>query len=112
MLQAIGIAQAAGERLDPSELAEALNATEFAIRERVEVIERYGLAYSGWGEVDEPFLRDSGRQYLRQGGQVDADVLRFLPAHVDDLNARHALLCGGSVLVDEFRYAIRRREGP
>ena len=112
MLQAIGIAQAAGERLDPSELAEALSATESDIRERVEVIEGHGLAYSGWGAVDAPLLRNSGRQYLGLGGEVDAEILRFLPVHVDDLNARRALLCGGSVLVDEFRCAIAQREGP
>ncbi len=112
VLQAIGVAEAAGEQLDLAELADALNATEYEIRARVEVIEGYGLAHSGWGEVDEPFLRDSGRQYLRVKGQVDHDILRFLPAHIDDLNARRALLRGGSVLVDEFRYAIGRRDGP
>lgn len=112
MLQAIGVAQAAGEQLDPVELAAALYATEYEIRARAQLIERYGLAYSGWGEVDEPFLRDSGRQYLKLKGQVDSDILRFLPVHVDDLNARRALLRGGSVLVDEFRYAISRRDGP
>lgn len=56
-LRAIGVPQAAGEQLDPPELAEALNATACEIRARAHVIEAHGLAYSGWDEVDAPILR-------------------------------------------------------
>jgi hypothetical protein len=41
-------------------------------------------------------LLEAGRQYLELNGEVDSDVLRFLPIHVDDLPARRALIAGGT----------------
>jgi hypothetical protein len=50
-----------------------------------------------------PVLTRAGRQFLRLGCIFDEDALEFLPRTIDDLFARRALLCGGSVLVDTFR---------
>lgn len=111
VLQAIGIAEAAEEKLTLATLSRDLAVSEEQILFRVQAIEAYGLAYAGWGEIDWPMLRGSGRHYLAAKGQVDTDVLGFLPLHIDDLNARRALLKGGTVLVDEFRYAINNGRG-
>lgn len=58
-----------------------------------------------------PCTPDPGRQYLSLKGRVDAEVLRFLPVYIDDLNTRRALLKGGIGLVDEFRHAINKGDG-
>jgi hypothetical protein len=53
-----------------------------------------------------PILTAAAHQYLDLEGVVDDDVLTFLPAAIDDLHARLALLEAGTVLVDEFRAAL------
>lgn len=54
----------------------------------------------------------AGRQFMEAGGEVEDEVLRFLPAAIDDLYARRALRDGGAVLVDEFRYQLLHDNGP
>src|SRR5688500_6955482 len=57
-------------------------------------------------EDEPPRLRHAGRQWLARNGEWTPDVLHFLPVYIDDLHARRALIEGGSVLVDEFRYQL------
>jgi hypothetical protein len=53
-----------------------------------------------------PLVTAAAQQYLDLEGDVDEDVLTFLPAAIDDLHARLALLDAGTVLVGQFRTAV------
>jgi hypothetical protein len=59
------------------------------------------LAVAGEDERP-PVMMRAGRQVLHLGCVFDESALGFLPRTIDDLFARRALLCGGSVLVDAF----------
>lgn len=106
ILQAVGVAEAADERLDLARLGDELTLPEDVLRQGVEVLEGWGLMLSGMEDGLPPILRAAGRQYLSLRGVVDASVLGFLPHVIDDLHARRALLQGGTILVDEFRGAV------
>jgi len=106
LLQAAGIAQAADEQFDLGELAQYLGTSEPSVRTELGQLDRAGLLVSGVKEAQPPMLLSAGRQYLAAGGDVSWEVLHFLPGVIDDLHAREALLHGGGVLVDEFRYQL------
>jgi hypothetical protein len=76
----------------------------------VALAEDWGLVVSGIGRGLVGRCR-SGDQYLALQGRVEQPVLLFLPHVIDDLHARQALLCAGTVMVDEFRDAIIRGRG-
>jgi biotin operon repressor len=104
LLQAAGVAQAANEPLDLAALASELDMSEQAVGLEIEQLEAAGLMLTGQQDHESPLLLDAGRQFLAAGGEVSWDVLDFLPRVIDDLHARQALIHGGVVLVDEFRY--------
>lgn len=106
ILQAVAVVEAAEEPIDVASLAEEFGLPEGVIRERLEVLEGWGLILVGLEEGLPPLLREAGRQYLALRGSVESSVLEFLPHVIDDVHARRALLQAGTVLVDEFRAAV------
>ena len=80
------------------------------VRDAAAVAEQWGLVTGGPGRglLD---LRRCGDQYLALQGRVDLPVLEFLPDVIDDLHARRALLCAGTIVVDAFREEIIRGRG-
>ena len=106
LLQAAGVAEAAGERLDGGELAAELHLDRDTIAVAIEQLERAGLLLSGVGESARPMLLSAGRQFLTAQGDVAPAVLSFLPSVVDDLHAREALLQAGVEMVARFRTDI------
>jgi hypothetical protein len=88
-------------------IAARLESPLTVVRATAELAEHWGLIESEPGE-GVVTLRRSGEQYLAFDGLVDTTVLRFLPDVIDDLHARRALLCAGTVVVDAFREAIIR----
>lgn len=107
LLQAAGVAEAAGEPLDINALAVQLKTSVVDVRSEIEILEGQGQFLSGIDEPTPPILWSVARQFLQRRGDVDMTILNFLPATIDNLDAREALIDGGSVLVDEFRYAVR-----
>jgi hypothetical protein len=105
LLEAIAMAEVSGASLDLEALAAELDVSPAVVENGLEWIDEHGLAFTGLDELP-PGLRRAGRQYLAVRGKVAHDVLRFLPRTIDDLHARAALLRGGTVLVDELRYAV------
>jgi hypothetical protein len=110
VLRAVGVAEAAGEEWHLA-AAEAMAAElELSITQlevALESLDAVGLVYAP--PLTEGLtlrLRRAGRQYLTRGGKVERSVLSFLPHTIDDLNARAALLNAGTIVVDEFRYAV------
>jgi hypothetical protein len=103
ILEAVGMAEAMDVPLDPVQLAVELDLTVCDVRERLVRLVSYGLL-----EADDPVpvLLTAGRQYLREKGATEPEVLRFLPEVFDDLNARRAVLAGGSMLVEELAAAV------
>lgn len=110
LLEAIGMSQAREETLDVPQLARDLGRPEDVLFSQIEQLESWGLALAN-PEVDPPILLDAGKQYLRERGAVEADALRFLPDILDDLNARRAVLRGGSLLIDEFSREVAAGRG-
>ncbi len=110
LLKLAGLAQAADELLDISQIASERDVSEGVIRQQIEHLESAGLLFGALDEEEQepPVLRGAGRQYLARCGDVPRAVLRFLPGEVDDLNAREALLVAGTIVVDEFRYHLLR----
>jgi hypothetical protein len=114
LLNAIGMAAAKEEPLDKAALCRELEMEAQTLEMLLGELERVGLA---WFEIDEdgkevsPFLSTAGTQYLAMKGEVPAEILHFLPRTIDDLHARKALIVGGGVLVDEFRYALLHGNG-
>jgi len=111
VLQAVGVAQAANEQLPVNDLARMHDMSVSSLRVAIEQFERMGLLFSGLEEGNSPILLDAGRQYLKRRGDVPLEVLNFLPAVVDDLDARQALIHAGTRLVDEFRYQLLNGTG-
>lgn len=110
VLQSLGLAEAAGDYLCPATVEQLAGETEMevaAFRLACRFAHEAGLAYAPL-ERDpyRPTLMKAGRQYLFRRGAIDADALTFLPCTIDDLNARSALLRGGTLLADEFRHAL------
>jgi hypothetical protein len=104
--------QAWGERpFDPAELASDLGENQGLTETRLGELNSAGLILLGDRPTEQPLVRDAGKQYLELRGEVDRDVLHFLPQVIDDLHARAALITGGRILVDEFRFAIQNGEG-
>ncbi len=104
LLQAAGVAQAANEPLDLPALASELDMSEQSVGLEIEQLEAAGLMLTDRQGHESPLLLDAGRQFLAAGGEVSWYALHFLPRVIDDLHARQALVHGGVVLVDEFRY--------
>ena len=102
------MAEAGKVSLDLSRLADELQRSVDDVRAQVEQLEAWGLLLVGPENELPPMLLDAGRQYLRARGAVDRDVLSFMPATLDDLNARRAVLDAGARLVDEFAYQVAR----
>src|SRR4051812_37820620 len=111
LLNATGVAQAAREPLDFQTLAAELEQPEQSIIMQFEQLEAHGLALRSDDPSSPPLLLNAGRQYLARHGDVDGDALTFLPAHVDDLHARRALLDAGTVLIDAFRAEVLAGRG-
>lgn len=107
LLEAIGMSQASEEVLDVPQLAKELGRTGNVVSRQIEQLEAWGLVLASPG-VEPPILLDAGKQYLHARGAVEADALQFLPRVFNDLNARRAVLHGGSVLIDEFSYNVAR----
>lgn len=114
VLNAVGMASAKEEPLDKGALCRELEIEPQSLEMLLEELERVGLA---WFEFDEdgkevfPYLATAGSQYLAARGEISAEVLHFLPGTLDDLHARTALIAGGAVLVDQFRYALLHEDG-
>lgn len=106
LLEAAGVAGAAGECLALEDLAREHDASISSLELEVERLEQMGLLLSGLDEGDTPMLLDAGRQYLKRQGDVPREVLRFLPRTIPDLHAREALIHAGTTLVNEFRYQL------
>jgi hypothetical protein len=99
--------KAHGERpFDLAELASELGEHQNALESHLDELDAAGLILRGELATDPPLVMHAGQQYLELHGEIDGDVLRFLPRVIDDLHARVALLVAGTILVDEFRYAI------
>ncbi len=106
VLHAIAMAEASDEPLDIPTTATELELSQADLRQRIQQLEHNGLALAGLDEAFHPILLNAGRQFLTRSGEIDDDVLSFLPGVIDDLHARRALLRGGIILVDEFRAAV------
>jgi PAS domain-containing protein len=104
VLEAAGMAEAAGEALDLPALALELHASPEDAAEALHRSDGFGFVLGGPGDV--PVLTRAGRQFLRADAPFPRPVLTFLSDTIDDLHARQALLLGGTVLVDEFREAL------
>jgi hypothetical protein len=90
------------DTVDLPALAARLELDEGTLTFYIEQLAHRGLVLLG-DVGDPPLLRRAGSQYIQLRGEVNEDVLHFLPHIIDDLHARAALLAAGSVLVDEFR---------
>lgn len=103
ILEAVGMAEAGREPLDVAAVATELEMGEQTVHCEIKQLESAGLVLAGQpGEW--PILLNAGRQFLAAMGHVPREVLHFLPRVIDDLHAREALIHGGVVLIDEFRY--------
>jgi len=111
LLQAAGVAQAAGEPLDVGVLAEALGISVPVVRMDLDQLAAFGLVSLGDEFDPAPVLLNAGRQYLARGGRVSYWELRFLARTIDDLLARDALLHAGTIVVDEFRDQLLSGKG-
>ncbi|HEY6775024.1 MAG TPA: hypothetical protein VI122_00770, partial [Thermoleophilaceae bacterium] len=110
LLQAVGMAEAVDEPLDLDSLANELSTTVETIRFELDQLQGMGLI-SLIAEEEPPRLQHAGSQWLARRGEWSHDVLHFLPVYIDDLYARQALIHGGVVLVDVFRYQLLRGRG-
>ena len=107
LLEAAGMAHASEIALDVAELSHEFDVPEQTIRTELEQLEALGLVLTGFGEGLAPVLLTAGRQFLVRRGDVEHEVLSFLPAVIDDLNARKALLVAGiHRLVVEAQQAV------
>ena len=106
LLEAAGMADASEMVLDVAELAREFDVPEETIRMDLEQLEALGLVLTGLDDGLAPRLLSAGRQFLARRGDVEQDVVSFLPRVIDDLNAREALLAAGTIIVDEFRAAL------
>jgi hypothetical protein len=107
VLHAVGMAAAKEEPLDVDSLAAELGGHRTDVEMLVDQIDRMGLIVAPQEEPEfPPALTRAGSQYLSLKGEVSDETLHFLPKNIDDLYARQALLHGGTILVDEFRYQL------
>ena len=106
LLEAAGMADASEMVLDVAELAREFDVPEETIRMDLEQLEALGLVLTGLDDGLAPRLLSAGRQFLARRGDIEQDVVGFLPRVIDDLNAREALLAAGTIIVDEFRAAL------
>jgi hypothetical protein len=106
IIERLSIAQSEQRRFEIESVAAHLGLSTDAVRARTDVIASWGLALTGEEEGGPPLLFQAARQYLASGGQVELDVLRFLPVVINDLVTRAALLHSGTVMIDEFRGAL------
>ena len=108
LLQAVGMAAAREEPVDIAELNRELGHSPGSLEVIRDQVEQAGLILFAPAEDPDqaPILMRAGQQYLAMKGVIDGDTLFFLPAVIDDLHARHALIHAGTVLIDEFRYAL------
>jgi hypothetical protein len=111
LLELAQVAEAAGELLDSQQIAQQRGTSEGVVRERIKRLANVGLLLDGSEENEPPIVLTAGKQFLARGGEVSRDVLHFMAQTVEDLNARQALLTGGTILVDEYRYHIHRGNG-
>lgn len=102
LLRGIRLIELAGERIDEDELAQSLSSTPFVIDKEIALLERWGLLYGNRLEKEPPFILRAGHQYIERDGEVEEDLLQFLPIAIDDLNTRKALLEAGTALIDQF----------
>jgi len=105
VLCAVAMSAAAAEALDPSAIASELGRAPDAVVEDLRSLDAAGLIQLG-DEGHVPSLLRAGHQYLAARGDVDDDVLFYLPSVMDDLHARAALASAASQLTDEFREAV------
>jgi hypothetical protein len=106
LLRLLELAGAEEAELDVARLARELQVPEETIGMDLDRLYAMGLMLHGLDDGHSPMLLDAGRQFLVRRGDVDSEVLAFLPHVVDDLNAREGLLIAGAILVDEFRAAL------
>jgi hypothetical protein len=110
LLRAVGMAEAADEPVDLDSLADELSTSVETIRFELDQLQGMGLI-SLMGEEEPRRLQHAGSQWLARKGEWSHDVLHFLPAYIDDLYAREALIHGGVVLVDEYRHQLLKGRG-
>jgi hypothetical protein len=104
LLQAAEVAAEAGEELDPHAFAAERGLDRGRVQSVLSEANAYGLAVVDGGP---PVLLRAGRQYAAADGQVEPDVLAFLPDVIDDLHARRAMIDASVLLLDDFRAAVR-----
>lgn len=107
-LNAVGMTAAKDESLDVDQLAQDLGLSRISIEARLEHLDGAGLLLLPPDDEPElsPLPTGAGSQYLAMKGQVADEALFFSPKIIDDLHARQALIHGGTILADEFRYAL------
>jgi hypothetical protein len=107
VLRAVAVSAAAAEALDPLGIATELGRNPDAVAEDLCWLDAAGLIHLGDEEQGHvPLLLHAGHQYLAARGDVDDDVLLYLPSVIDDLHARAALTSAAAQLTDEFREAV------
>jgi hypothetical protein len=83
LLEAVGMAEAAGDEFGLAQreaLAKELDTSAGAWQFLGEQLDRAGLTLNASGEeLDPPMLLNAGRQYLERKGEVEPEVLHFLP---------------------------------
>jgi hypothetical protein len=93
------------EGVPVEDLRKMLDLPKPRLYELLERLDGWGLVAGSQGEL--PYLATrAGEQFLACEGRVGRDVLRFLPHVIDDFHTRRALLVAGSVVVEEFKYAL------
>jgi hypothetical protein len=113
VLRRVVAAEAAGEQIDDAAiqtLASELEAHPTEVEQACHFAAVKGLAWLGEEDLSAS-IRRAGEQYLALEGKVDRAVLSFLPTYVEDLNARRALICAGTVLLDEYQGALLKGRG-
>ena len=70
LLEAAGVAGAAGECLALEDLARGHGASTSSLELEIERLEQMGLLLSGLDEGDTPMLLEAGRQYLKRQGDI------------------------------------------
>lgn len=105
-LEAVGMAQASGERVDLRLVAEEAGVSLEEVEDAAEHADGFGFVLGE--DVEVPVLTSAGRQFLRLAFPLPRAVLTFLSDTIDDLHGRHALLVAGGLLIDDFRTAVLR----
>lgn len=106
VLEQLADAEATSQPPALSDLARAVGTDEGRFGALLEQLDALGLAYWSPEGIEHPVVLRAGLQFIERDGRVEPAVLRFLPAVIDDLTAREALLNSGRFLVDQFRDAV------